>query len=135
MGNENSTTSKARGQPAKAPSIKPQSAPRKLGRPSTKAEKVDLGVYPEQHGKKPLYNDDTFNNFIQRAKYKIRSMSTSGRLREEISNPAPDVANVPTTNQSTKDDHKDHFSDFIQHTKKKLRTTSSFGKHGSFKRG
>lgn len=101
--------------------------------PTSKAEKVPMqrrNMYTEEHGNKPLYNDDTFTNYIQRAKNKIRSLSTIGRRHEEH-HPRSDVANV----ESNQENEKDKFSDFIQNAKKKLRTMSTMGKSNSFRKG
>lgn len=130
MGNGNSAISKARGQEANIASTKPQNVSRQ-GKPSTKKEVVIIGAYSEHHGKKSsLDNDDTFTKYIQRAKYKIRSLSNIGRGREQ-SNPAPDVAN----DTNNKENQNDQFSDFILHAKKKLRIASRIGHSSSLKRG
>lgn len=88
-------------------------------------------MYTEEYGNKPLYTDDTFTNYIQRAKNKIRSLSTIGRRHEEQHEPRSDVANV----ESNEEIEKDKFSDFIQNAKKKFRTMSTMGKSNSFRKG
>ncbi|KAJ7972841.1 hypothetical protein O6P43_010669 [Quillaja saponaria] len=71
--------------------------------------------------------NDTFADYIKRAKFKIRTMSNIGGGSTTL---APD-----DVDDSTKKEHtKDHFSGFIQRTKMKIRTTSSIrgGKSISF---
>ena len=162
MGNGNSTSSKSKfhGHTSKAGSTEPQYVPRQ-GKPSTKdnvdgfppygtksaafrGEYIDkpkverqqqgLGVYSEQHGKKSLDNDDTFTEYIRRAKQRIRTVSNIGR---EHSNPAPAAAPeyVDNGTNNKEENQSDQFSEFIQLAKKKLKTTSRVGKNGSFKRG
>ncbi|KAK7345132.1 hypothetical protein VNO77_15600 [Canavalia gladiata] len=138
MGNGNSTTSKTRGkQRAMVASTGPHYVASMQRKVSTKPELVGFGARPaapaEQDGKKPLHDDDTFSNYIQRAKYKMRSMSKIGQ-REKQNDPAPvDVTNANSTNNNNKENEKDQFSDFIQNARKKLRTVST--KNGSFRRG
>ncbi|QCE05206.1 hypothetical protein DEO72_LG9g208 [Vigna unguiculata] len=123
MGNKNSATSKARsGQRAKLASIEPQphnvvSWQRKL---STKSEVVNVRAYPtEKQGEKPLCDDHTFSNYIQRTNYKIRSNSNIG-CREGQRDPAyADHVNNGTNNNN--ENEQDPFSDYIQNARKKLR--------------
>lgn len=122
MGNKNSSISKAHsGQGAKVASTEPHyvvSMQRKL---STKSEIVSLWAYPrEQKGELPLCDDDTFSNYIQRTKYKIRSITNNGFQEEQNYPPPTNVANA--TNK--KENERDPFSDFIQNAKKKMRTFS-----------
>ncbi|XP_061358132.1 uncharacterized protein LOC133302375 [Gastrolobium bilobum] len=129
MGNENSAISnKHGGEALKVVSTEPY-VPRQRKR-STKAKMVGVGEDSKQHGKKPLHREDTFTNYIKRAKYKIRSLSNIGG-REEQSNPAPDEA----YGTNKKENETDQFSNFIHQAKNKLRTVSKIGKNGSFKRG
>ncbi|KAK7270250.1 hypothetical protein RIF29_23257 [Crotalaria pallida] len=84
----------------------------------------------EKQGKKSMDINDTFNDYIKRAKVKIRTVSNLGRGQ---SNPttAPDhdqAQHHGTTNK--KDSNKDQFSDFIHRAKKKIRTTTIVGKRG-----
>ncbi|MED6106154.1 hypothetical protein PIB30_002045 [Stylosanthes scabra] len=151
MGNGSSKNSRrTRGKPSKAPpsslrSIEPHYVPvRKLDRPTTKVDMVDLGLgvyYSEQLGNDNntlLYSDEAFTNFIKSGKHKIRVMSTVGHhglggrevIRDGVAANAPMVNN--TGGVINKDDH--HFEEFIQQTRKKLRTTSRVG-DSSFNRG
>ncbi|WVZ06260.1 hypothetical protein V8G54_019606 [Vigna mungo] len=82
----------------------------------------------QQQGKKTLDINDTFSEYIERAKYRIRSVSNVGRGQSKS---AP-VEHSGNTNRL--ESNKEHLSDFIQHAKK-MRTTSSVGKTGSLKRG
>ncbi|KAK7257325.1 hypothetical protein RIF29_31209 [Crotalaria pallida] len=157
MGNGSSTTSKSKvhhGQQRAKVGSSELSHVSRQGKPSTKVEPNVVVAVPtdegslrlkghyseQQHGKKSssssLDNDDTFNDFIRRAKYKIRSFSNIGR---EQNNPAPAPAaltpdgannNINATNY---ENQKDQFADFIQVAKKKLRTTSRVGKNSSFR--
>lgn len=121
MGNENSAYPKAQDETQyvdNAPKVEKVPIQRKL---STKVE---------QHGSnKPQVNDETFTNFIQRAKYKIRSMTNIGH-HVESRNPTQDVANNVVESKES-----DQFSHFIQNTRRKLRTVSTMGKNKSFKKG
>ncbi|GAU45765.1 hypothetical protein TSUD_24290 [Trifolium subterraneum] len=108
---------------------------------TTKPEKVvGHGVYTDeeqQHGNKQsqAINDEAFTKFIQRAKYKIRSMTTNiGHHVENRNNPAAAQDVVDSNNQ--KENEKDQFSHFIQNTRKKLRTVSTMRKiNKTFKKG
>ncbi|KAL4370808.1 hypothetical protein AHAS_Ahas06G0102800 [Arachis hypogaea] len=93
-------------------------------------------------------NDDTFNEYIQRAGQKIRTGASKIIDPEFISNTSSspttttdeqDVANTNYYYFDNKEKENDQqFSDFIQIAKKKLRTTSRVGRNnnnGSFKRG
>ncbi|BAT85402.1 hypothetical protein LR48_Vigan03g228200 [Vigna angularis] len=82
----------------------------------------------QQQGKKTLDINDTFSEYIERAKYRIRSASNVGRGQSKS---AP-VEHSGNSNRL--ESHKEHLSDFIQHAKK-MRTTSSVGKTSSLKRG
>ncbi|RDY04219.1 hypothetical protein CR513_12092, partial [Mucuna pruriens] len=126
MGNNNSAISKTHGsQKSKVASIETRYVVPMLRKLSTKPEVVGS---TEEHGEKALDNDVTFSNYIQRAKYKIRSITNNG-FHEEQSYPAPkDVANATINN---KENEKDHFSDFILNSRKKLRTISR--KNSSFR--
>ncbi|KAL4304733.1 hypothetical protein AHAS_Ahas16G0007800 [Arachis hypogaea] len=93
-------------------------------------------------------DDDTFNEYIQRAGQKIRTGGSKKIIDPEfISNTSSspttttdeqDVANNTNYYYFDKEKENDQqFSDFIQIAKKKLRTTSRVGRNnnGSFKRG
>jgi hypothetical protein len=107
---------------------------------STKPEKV-VGVYTEeeqqqQHGNKQsqAINDETFTKFIQKAKYKIRSMTNIGHHVENRNNLAAAQDVVDSNNK--KENERDQFSHFIQNTRKKLRTVSTMKMiNKSFKKG
>jgi len=123
MGNKNSATSRARSdQRAKLGSIEPQprnviSRQRQL---STKSEVVNVRAYPtEKQGEKPLCDDHTFSNYIQRTNYKIRSNSNIG-CHEGQRDPkyADHVTNGINNNN---ENERDPFSDYIQNARKKLR--------------
>lgn len=85
----------------------------------------------EQQGEKPLDLNDTFAEYIQRVKGRIRTVSNVGRGQN---NSAPDEANGYGGGGGGIIDQKDHFSEFIQHAKKKIRTTSNVGRTSSLKR-
>jgi len=91
----------------------------------------------EQHAwsnNKPQVNDETFTNFIQRAKYKIRSMTNIGHHVENRNPAASDVVDTNVDNKR-KENESDQFSHFIHNTKKKLRTVTTIGKNKTFKKG
>ncbi|KAK7336716.1 hypothetical protein VNO77_17262 [Canavalia gladiata] len=96
-------------------------------------EQHGLGkVHSEQQAKKTLDINDTFAEYIERARYRIRTVSNVGRGQ---SNSVPDEAKGNNGNSNRTDNQKDHFADFIQHARKKIRTTSNVGKTSSLKRG
>ncbi|KAL2326931.1 hypothetical protein Fmac_020358 [Flemingia macrophylla] len=133
MGNKNSAISKAHGsQIAKVASIEPHyviSMERKL---SAKPDLVSLRVHPtEKQGEVPLCDDDTFSNYIQRTKYKIRSMSNNGFLEEQRYPTHADVAN----GTDNKENERDPYSDFIQNSRNKFRTRTLSRNNSSFRRG
>ncbi|ESW34382.1 hypothetical protein PHAVU_001G147900 [Phaseolus vulgaris] len=81
-----------------------------------------------QQGKKTLDINDTFSEYIERARHRIRTVSNVGRGQNK-SAPVEDSGN-----NNKIENHKDHFADFIQHAKK-MRATSSVGKTSSLRRG
>lgn len=95
----------------------------------------------QQQWKAPVIdNDDTFTNFIQRTKYKLRTITMSksniDRVQSNTAPAPPDhEANCGSTNNNSNENQKDQFSEFIKLAKKKMTTTSSIGKNGSFRRG
>ncbi|CAL0310336.1 unnamed protein product [Lupinus luteus] len=99
----------------------------------------DVGVkHSEQQVKrKSIDINDTFTEYIQRAKCRIRSVSNDGNGHNNSS--LHHHPNATTTNNMEKNHNQhDQFSDFIQHAKNKLRTTSNIGNStttASFKRG
>ncbi|KAJ1404816.1 hypothetical protein SESBI_26395 [Sesbania bispinosa] len=86
-----------------------------------------LGVHSNQQDKKSMDINDTFKEFIQRAKVKIRTVSNIGRDQSNS------VA-APSQEIHGNENHKDHFSEFIHRAKKKIRTTTTVGKTGSLRR-
>ncbi|TKY62488.1 hypothetical protein E2542_SST12344 [Spatholobus suberectus] len=97
------------------------------GKDTTGPLKEQHGVgmlHLDKQGKKTLDINDTFTEYIERARYRIRSVSNVGRGQ---SNSAPDEANG---NNNRMENQKDHAN-----AKKKIRTTSSVGKTSSLKRG
>lgn len=91
-------------------------------------EQHGLGM---QQGKKTVVDiNDTFTEYIERARHRIRTVSNVGRGQSHS------VSDETSGNKNNKmENHTDQFSDFIQHSKKKMRTTSSVGKTSSSKRG
>ncbi|KAK7336717.1 hypothetical protein VNO77_17263 [Canavalia gladiata] len=149
MGNRNSSNSKVHGQASKVASTepgyglrigKPVSAFRdevlgksKAGTSRTSKGQRGIGVYSEPQCTTPLDNDDTFNDFIRRAKKNIRTVSHIGREQSHVAAaPPPDEASSVS---NSKENQNDQFSSFIQRARKRLRTTSSIRKNGSFKSG
>lgn len=88
------------------------------------------GVGLEHQGKKTLDINDTFSEYIQRAKNRIRTVSNVGKGQNNHV-PVPDEYNG---NNKMGNQH-DPFSDFIQQARKRIRTTSNVGKTNSLKRG
>ncbi|KAK7285403.1 hypothetical protein RJT34_20173 [Clitoria ternatea] len=139
MGNRNSSNARSRvhGQATRASSSTEYDIP-KMGKPVETPRtnfkgQHRIGVYSEQQQKTPLDNDDTFTNFIEHAKYKIRTVSHIGREQSNVA-PAPDDNEAKRSNKK-ENNQNDQFSSFIQNTKNKLRATSSIRKSGSFKSG
>ncbi|XP_027353107.1 uncharacterized protein LOC113863658 [Abrus precatorius] len=89
-------------------------------------------LHSQQEGKKTLDINDTFTEYIQRAKYRIRTVSNVGHGKN---NSVPDETNGSNGNNNRMENQKDQFSDFIQRAKKKIRTTSNIGRTSSLKRG
>ncbi|KAE9611502.1 hypothetical protein Lalb_Chr06g0163141 [Lupinus albus] len=87
--------------------------------------------HSEQKVKKSMDINDTFNEYIKRAKIKIRTVSNIGRGQNN--NPSPEHEASHGTNKM--ENQKDQFSDFIHHAKKRFRTKTIVGKSGSMKRG
>ncbi|KAF1898152.1 hypothetical protein Lal_00032917 [Lupinus albus] len=97
----------------------------------------DIGVqHSEQQVKrKSLDINDTFTEYIQRAKCRIRAVSNVSKGQNNSA--LYHEPNVTTTNNMENNhNQKDQFSDFIQHAKNKLGTTSNIGNTttSSFKR-
>lgn len=92
-------------------------------------EQHGLGM---QQGKKTVVDiNDTFTEYIERARHRIRTVSNVGRGQSHS------VSDETSGNKNNKmENHTDQFSDFIQHSKKKMRTTTSnVGKTSTLKRG
>ncbi|CAJ1967469.1 unnamed protein product [Sphenostylis stenocarpa] len=139
MGNKNSATSKAlSGQRALVGSIEepqPQYVVSMQRKHSTKPEVVSVWAYPtEQQGEneKPLCDDHTFSDYIQRTKYKIRSNSNIA-WHEDQRDPAH--ADHVAHGTNIKENERDPFADYIQNARKKLRLRTLSRNIGSFKRG
>ncbi|CAJ1906445.1 unnamed protein product [Sphenostylis stenocarpa] len=95
------------------------------GKDSTGPLKEQHGVGMQQ-GKKTLDINDIFSEYIERARYRIKTVSNVGRGQ---SNFAPVEA---SGNNNRMENHKDHFSD----NAKKMPNTSSVGRiSSSLKRG
>ncbi|CAK8543427.1 unnamed protein product [Lathyrus sativus] len=87
----------------------------------------------------PLDSDETFNNFIRRAKYKIRTvtMSKSNVDWEQSNNTvpaAPDHEVNIDINSDTENYQRKQFDEFIKIAKKKMRSASSFRKNSFLKK-
>jgi len=81
-----------------------------------------------QHGKESMDINETFKEYIQRAKKKIRTVSNIGRGQN---NPAaaPDHEGHHGTATSGKNESlEEHFQDFIHRAKKKIRATTMVGR-------
>ncbi|QCE05204.1 hypothetical protein DEO72_LG9g206 [Vigna unguiculata] len=86
----------------------------------------------QQHGTKPLGNDEAFSSYIKDSKFKMRSKSNIGG-HEDHSDAVPvDVASE--SNDRNMENEKDHhFSDFIANARKRLRTVTR--RNSSIRRG
>ena len=91
------------------------------------------GVHFDQQGKQSKDINDTFSEYIQRAKKKIRTMSNLGQRGQD--NTAQDHHESHGGAANQKEHHTDPFSDFIHHAKKKLRTTTIVGRSSSLRKG
>lgn len=99
-------------------------------KPKLKKQMAAAEVEEKHHVQNHDINN-TFSDYIKRAKMKIRTVSNVGGGKNHAS--LQDDAHDHT---KKKDTAKDHFSEYIHRAKMKLRTTSSIG-HGkivSFKR-
>ncbi|CAI8614150.1 unnamed protein product [Vicia faba] len=137
MGNKNSSNSKVHAKTTKVSSIE-QHVPKqnKMSFPTEQGHRIKGSTtlrddeYIGKHKiETPLDSDETFNNFIRSAKYKIRTvtMSKSNSYREQSNNAAPAAADyeVNIGDNSDKENHqRKQFDDFIQISKKKMRATS-----------
>lgn len=137
MGNKNSAPSKElNGQRAKVASMEepqPQYVVSMQRKHSTNPEVVTVRAYQtEEQGEKPLCDDHTFSDYIQRTKYKIRSNSNIG-CNEDPRDPAH--ADHVAHAINNKENKEDPFSDYIQNARKKLRLRTLSRNIYSFKRG
>ncbi|CAJ2633191.1 unnamed protein product [Trifolium pratense] len=149
MGNKSSSNSKVQyGKTTKVSSIE-QHVPRqnmmsfqKEQNQRNKATSLrDDDEYIGKHYKveTSLDNDETFNNFIKRAKYKIRTVTMSkSNIDKEHSNntvpAAPDHEANGNNNTYKENNQRDQFDDFIQISKKKMRASSSIRNSSFFKK-
>lgn len=150
MGNKNSSNSKVQyGKTTKVVSLE-QHVPRQklMNFPTKKGHRIKGNTTTatlrddEYIGKSkletPLDNDETFNNFIKRATYKIRTvtMSKSNIDREQSNNTAPAAPDHEANgNNSYKENYqRDQFDDFIQIAKKKMRASSSIRNNSFLKK-
>ncbi|MED6138235.1 hypothetical protein PIB30_072322 [Stylosanthes scabra] len=95
------------------------------------------GMHQDQQGKKSMMNiDETFSEYIQRAKKKIRTMSNIGRGHNNTSEDHEFHGGGSGGGANEKDhQHRDQFSEFINRAKKKIRTTTIVGKSNSLRKG
>ncbi|CAL5208976.1 unnamed protein product [Lathyrus oleraceus] len=77
-----------------------------------------------QQGKESVDINDTFKEFIQRAKKKIRTMSTIGRGQNNPTAEPDHEIHHGTTTAGKNESHEDHFQDFIHRVGKKIRATT-----------
>ncbi|MED6121444.1 hypothetical protein PIB30_030163 [Stylosanthes scabra] len=93
------------------------------------------GMHQEQQGKKSMMNiDETFNEYIQRAKKKIRTMSNIGRGHNNATSEDQESQGGGGANEKDHQ-HRDQFSEFINRAKKKIRTTTIVRKSNSLRKG
>ncbi|CAK8543428.1 unnamed protein product [Lathyrus sativus] len=127
MGNKNSSNSKVHGKTTKVSSIDHVPKQNMMRFPTEQGHRIKGATTDDEYIAKhmietPLDSDETFNNFIRRAKYKIRTvtMSKSNIDRDQSSKPSPAAPDHEENNHQRK-----QFDDFIQIAKKKMRATSS----------
>jgi hypothetical protein len=95
--------------------------------------KVGLVNLEKQGKKSSLDINDAFDEYIHRAKNRIRTVSNVGKTQN---NPNLDEATNSFSGVNRMENLNDHFSDFIVQAKKRIRTTSNIGKtNNSLKRG
>lgn len=75
-------------------------------------------------GKESVDINDTFKEFIQRAKKKIRTVSTIGRGQNNPTAEPDHEIHHGTTTAGKNESHEDHFQDFIHRVGKKIRATT-----------
>ena len=93
---------------------------------------MKTGPEPVQEGQRSKPDAyDPFDDYIQRARQRIRTVSNVG-AGDQSNSASSDEANGGSKNE---DQQKDQFSVYIQQAKKKIRTTSSIGKTSSLNRG
>lgn len=121
---ERATKVTARGEPQQ-----PHHVPMRYGVHSEKQQQ-------QQQGEKSMDINDTFKEFIQRAKEKIRTVSNVGTRGGHQSNPAaaPDHHHEVHRGTSKNENHMEQISDFINRAKKRIRATTTARKTGSLRR-
>lgn len=92
-----------------------------------------VGVMQHDHEKESMDINDTFKEFIVRAKNKIRTISFIGRGQSNYPAAAPDHEEVHRGTATT-EKNEDPFKDYILRAKKKIRTTTTVGQTGSLRR-
>lgn len=107
----------------------PQHVPPMQRKPTTKAVAQNGS---NQQGQESVDINDTFREFIQRAKKKIRTVSNIGR--DQNNNPAAAPDHDVHHAAAATGKNEDHFQDFIQRARKKIRATTTVGKTGSVRR-
>ncbi|CAL5193604.1 unnamed protein product [Lathyrus oleraceus] len=144
MGNKNSSNSKVHGKTTKVSSIDHVPKQKMMRFPTEQGHRIKGTTTDDEYiGKHkietPLDSDETFNNFIRRAKYKIRTVTMSkSNIEWEQSNntvPAAPDHEVNIDNDSDKENYqRKQFDDFIQISKKKMRATSSIRNNSFLKK-
>ncbi|XP_058740273.1 uncharacterized protein LOC131612498 [Vicia villosa] len=138
MGNKNSSNTKVHVKTTKVSSIA-QQVPKQdmMSFPTEKVHRIkgtttlrDDEYIGKQKIETPLDSDETFNSFIRRAKYKIRTvtMSKSNIDRDQS------YKTSPAAPDQEENDQREQFDDFIQIAKKKMRATSSIRNNSFFKK-
>ncbi|CAI8603867.1 unnamed protein product [Vicia faba] len=77
-----------------------------------------------QQGKESVDINDTYREFIQRAKKKIRTVSTIGRGQNNTTAAPDHEVQHGTTTAGKNESREDHFQDFIHRVGKKIRATT-----------
>ncbi|AES61873.1 hypothetical protein MtrunA17_Chr1g0196551 [Medicago truncatula] len=104
------------------------SAKSELPQPQQYVPKKVVAQNGNQHGKESMDINETFKEYIQRAKKKIRTVSNIGRGQNNPAAAPDHEVHHDTTTSGKNESLEEHFQDFIHRAKKKIRATTMVGR-------
>lgn len=128
-GNSSAVSSVAKGAPTHVGNSERTKASAKSELPQAQhVPKKAVAQNGNQHGKESMDINETFKEYIQRAKKKIRTVSNIGRGQNNPAAAPDHEVHHGTTTSGKNESLEEHFQDFIHRAKKKIRATTMVGR-------